>query len=83
MTESYFNALEQKIDQILERYNKLEEENQQLRDRERLLKEENQQLRDRERPLKEERAQLSQINEQTQAKIEAMITRLKSLEQNK
>lgn len=69
MTESYFNALEQKIDQILERYNKLEEENQQLRDRE--------------RPLKEERAQLSQINEQTQAKIEAMITRLKSLEQNK
>ncbi|MFY0678714.1 MAG: TIGR02449 family protein [Neptuniibacter sp.] len=69
MTESYFNALEQKIDQILERYNKLEEENQQLRERERLLK--------------EERAQLSQINEQTQAKIEAMITRLKSLEQNK
>lgn len=69
MTESYFNALEQKIDQILERYNKLEEENQQLREKERLLK--------------EERAQLSQINEQTQAKIEAMITRLKSLEQNK
>lgn len=69
MTESYFNALEQKIDQILERYNKLEEENQQLREKERLLK--------------EERAQLSQLNEQTQAKIEAMITRLKSLEQNK
>ena len=69
MTESYFNALEQKIDQFLERYNKLEEENQQLREKERLLK--------------EERAQLSQINEQTQAKIEAMITRLKSLEQNK
>ena len=69
MTESYFNALEQKIDQILERYSKLEAENQQLRERERLLK--------------EERAQLSKINEQTQSKIEAMITRLKSLEQNK
>ena len=69
MTESYFNALEQKIDQILERHAKLEAENQQLRDRERLLK--------------EERAQLIQINEQTQNKIEAMISRLKSLEQSK
>jgi len=69
MSEPSFNALEQKIDQILEHYSKLKEENQQLRERERLLK--------------EERAQLSQINEQTQHKIEAMITRLKSLEQNK
>lgn len=69
MAESYFNALEQKIDQILERHSRLEAENQQLRARERLLK--------------EERAQLIQINEQTQNKIEAMITRLKSLEQSK
>ncbi|MGH1460500.1 MAG: TIGR02449 family protein [Neptuniibacter sp.] len=69
MTEQYFNALEDKIDLILERCSKLEEENQQLRERERLLK--------------EERAQLSKINKQTQNKIESMIVRLKSLEQNK
>jgi cell division protein ZapB len=69
MTEHYFNALEQKIDQILDRCAKLEQENMQLRDREQLLK--------------EERAQLAQINEQTQSKIKAMIMRLKALEQNK
>ncbi|MCP4597098.1 TIGR02449 family protein [Neptuniibacter sp.] len=69
MTEHYFTALEQKIDQLLERYAQLEQENKQLRERERLLK--------------EERAQLAQLNEQTQTKVEAMIMRLKSLEQNK
>ncbi len=69
MTEHYFNALEQKIDQILERCAQLEQENSQLREREQLLK--------------EERAQLAQINEQTQSKIKAMIMRLKALEQNK
>lgn len=69
MTEHYFNALEQKIDQILDRCAKLEQENMQLRDREQLLK--------------EERSQLAQINEQTQSKIKAMIMRLKALEQNK
>jgi cell division protein ZapB len=69
MNEHYFNALEQKIDQILERCTHLEQENLQLREREQLLK--------------EERAQLTQINEQTQNKIKAMIMRLKALEQNK
>lgn len=69
MSEQYFNALEEKIDLILERCSKLEQENQQLRERE--------------RSLKEERAQLSQVNEQTQSKIESMIMRLKSLEQSK
>lgn len=69
MTEHYFNALEQKIDQILDRCAQLEQENMQLRDREQLLK--------------EERSQLAQINEQTQSKIKAMIMRLKALEQNK
>lgn len=69
MSEHYFNALEEKIDQILVRCSRLEQENQQLRERE--------------RHLKEERAQLIQTNEQTQTKIEAMIMRLKSLEQNR
>ncbi|KXJ51167.1 TIGR02449 family protein [Neptuniibacter pectenicola] len=69
MAEHYFDALEQKIDQILERYTALEQENAQLRERE--------------QALKEERAQLTQINEQTQSKIKAMIVRLKALEQNR
>lgn len=68
MTEHYFTALEQKIDQILEHCQQLEQENKTLKERERVLK--------------EERAHLTQLNEQTQSKIEAMITRLKSLEQN-
>ncbi|WP_415882770.1 TIGR02449 family protein [Neptuniibacter sp. SY11_33] len=69
MTEHYFNALEQKIDQLLERCEQLNQENIQLRARE--------------QQLKEERAQLVQLNEQTQSKIQAMIMRLKALEQNK
>ncbi|PIE20883.1 MAG: TIGR02449 family protein [Neptuniibacter caesariensis] len=69
MTEHYFNALEQKIDQIIERCTQLEQENARLRERERCLK--------------EERAQLTRLNEQTQDKIKAMITRLKALEHTK
>lgn len=69
MTEHYFNALEQKIDQLLEHCEQLNQENIQLRARE--------------QQLKEERAQLVQLNEQTQSKIQAMIMRLKALEQNK
>lgn len=69
MNEHYFNALEQKIDQLLAHCEQLTEENSQLRARE--------------QQLKEERAQLVQLNEQTQSKIQAMIMRLKALEQNK
>ncbi|MDO6514917.1 MULTISPECIES: TIGR02449 family protein [unclassified Neptuniibacter] len=69
MAEHYFDALEKKVDQILERCTTLERENAQLRERE--------------QTLKEERAQLTQINEQTQSKIKAMIVRLKALEQNR
>ncbi|EAR61117.1 TIGR02449 family protein [Neptuniibacter caesariensis] len=69
MTEHYFNALEQKIDQLLQHCEQLERENDQLRERE--------------QSLKEERAQLVQLNEQTQSKIKTMIMRLKALEQNK
>lgn len=67
MTEHYFNALEKKIDRIIDRYAQLELENTQLRERE--------------HQLKEERAQLMQLHDQTQTKIKAMITRLKALEQ--
>ena len=69
MTEHYFNALEQKIDALLARLEGLEQENSLLREREKLLK--------------EERAQLTQLNDQTQSKVKAMIMRLKALEQHK
>ena len=68
MTEHYFNALEQKIDQLIEHCHQLEQDNKKGLEREQLLK--------------EERAQLIQQNEQTQNQIEAMIMRLKALEKN-
>ena len=68
MTEHYFNALEQKIDQLLQHCAQLEQDNKTMLEREQLLK--------------AERAQLIQQNEQTQSKIEAMIMRLKALEKN-
>ncbi|MBP0050049.1 TIGR02449 family protein [Marinobacterium sp. AK62] len=68
MSEHYFNALEHKIDQLLDIVERLESENDQL-------KRQNQQLR-------EERAQLVQLNDQTRNKVEGMIQRLKALEQN-
>lgn len=68
MTEHYFNALEQKIDQLLQHCAQLEQDNKKMFEREQLLK--------------AERAQLIQQNEQTQSKIEAMIMRLKALEKN-
>lgn len=66
MSEHLFNALEHKVDQLIARLNELEKEN--LR------------LRESEQRLKDERTQLMQLNSQTQSKIEAMISRLKSLE---
>ncbi|WP_027857477.1 TIGR02449 family protein [Marinobacterium jannaschii] len=68
MSEHYFNALEHKIDQLLEHCKQLEQENRHLRNRE--------------SQLTEERARLVQLNEQTKRKVEAMISRLKALEQN-
>ena len=67
MTEHDFTALEQHIDQLLEHCRHLELENQRLRKQEPLLK--------------EERNRLQHANEATRHKVEAMITRLKSLEQ--
>ena len=66
MSEHLFNALEHKVDQLISRLNALEVENQRLREAE--------------YRLKEERTSLLQVNTQTQTKIEAMISRLKSLE---
>ncbi|MBV0933984.1 TIGR02449 family protein [Marinobacterium weihaiense] len=67
MSEHYFTALEYKIDQLLARVEALAQENSQLQ-------------RDNAR-LREERAQLVQLNDQTRGKVEAMIQRLKALEQ--
>ncbi len=68
MSEHYFNALEQKIDQLLARVEQLEQDNRQLRQQD--------------AQLREERAQLVQLNDQTRSKVEGMIQRLKALEQN-
>jgi len=68
MTEHYFDALEQKIDRLIHKIDELERENQRLKDQE--------------NKLREERAQLIQLSNQTQGKVEAMIQRLKSLEQS-
>lgn len=67
MSEHYFNALEQKIDLLLTRLQQLEQENGHLRERE--------------AKLREERAQLLQMHDQTRDRVEAMIARLKALEQ--
>ncbi|MBY4676901.1 TIGR02449 family protein [Marinobacterium arenosum] len=68
MTEHYFDALEQQIERLLARCQQLEQDNQHLRASE--------------AQLREERARLLQINDQTRHKVEAMIQRLKSLEQH-
>lgn len=68
MTEHYFDALEKKIDRLIQRIEELEMENRHLREQD--------------SRLREERAQLIQLSNQTQGKVEAMIQRLKSLEQS-
>lgn len=69
MTDHYFAALEQKLDQLIKRLQQLEEQNRQLRSRN---------VR-----LEEERAHLIQTTDATRAQVEAMITRLKTLEKSK
>lgn len=68
MSDHYFDALERKIDHLLDHCHRLEQENVRLRQQE--------------ATLKEERARLLQLNDQTRGKVEAMIQRLKALEQN-
>lgn len=67
MSEHYFNALEQKIDQLLSRLQQLEQENAQLRQQA--------------AGWREERARLLQLHDQTRDRVESMIARLKALEQ--
>jgi len=68
MSDHYFAALEQRIDQLLQHCQQLELENQHLR------REQSE--------LKEERSHLLKLNNETRSKVEAMIQRLKALEQN-
>ncbi|QEQ98094.1 TIGR02449 family protein [Neptunomonas concharum] len=68
MTDHYFIALEQKIDQLLARCEQLERENQQLRSLE--------------LQARQEKSRLLQVNDQTRSQVEKMIQRLKTLEQN-
>ena len=67
MSEQTFEHLERQIDRLIARYHNLQEEN------EKLLK--------RELEWKAERAQLLQARNSTQSKVEAMISRLKAMEQ--
>ena len=69
MTEHYFAALEQKLDQLIKRLGQLEEQNRALRSKN--------------EKLEEERAQLVQSSDATRAQVEAMLTRLKTLEKTK
>ncbi len=67
MEDSVFQRLQQEIDQLINRCNQLHQENQ------RLLK--------REQEWKSERAELKQVHNTTEHQIEAMIQRLRALEQ--
>lgn len=69
MTEHFFAALEQKLDQLIKRLGQLEEQNRALRSKN--------------AKLEEERAQLVQSSDATRAQVEAMLTRLKTLEKTK
>lgn len=67
MSEHLFNALEQKIDKLLSQLHE--------------LKNENSRLKENDKRLKDERKHLLDVNMMAQQKIEAMISRLRSLEQ--
>jgi len=68
MNQEHLTILEQKIDQLMAYCDHLEQENARLRHQEHILK--------------QERLQLIQVNDQTRQKVEAMIQRLKALEQS-
>ena len=68
MSEQHLTILEQKVDQLLAYCDQLEQDNKQLRQQE--------------HELKQERLQMIQLNDQTRHKVEAMIQRLKALEQS-
>ncbi|WP_207061596.1 TIGR02449 family protein [Motiliproteus sp. SC1-56] len=68
MADQTFNHLEQQIERLVAEYQQLQKENRLLRQRE--------------AAWKSERAQLIQTQEATRGKVEAMINRLKAMEQN-
>ncbi|MBE9396900.1 TIGR02449 family protein [Pontibacterium sp. N1Y112] len=68
MSEQHLTILEQKVDQLLAYCDQLEQDNKRLRQQE--------------HELKQERLQMIQLNDQTRHKVEAMIQRLKALEQS-
>ncbi len=67
MTDNLLAALESKLDQLVSLCNRLQKENQQLREKE--------------AGWLQERARLTEKNELARSRVEAMITHLKSLEQ--
>lgn len=69
MSEHYFNALEQKIDQLLEHCQQLEQDNRRLREQETVLQ--------------KKQSQLLEASEQSRARIEMMVQRLQALEHTK
>ena len=73
MSEQIFEHLEHQVDRLIERCQHLSEENQQLQ-------QENQKLLERETEWRSERARLLQARDNTQSRVEAMISRLKAME---
>lgn len=67
MTDNLLTALEAKLDQLIQLVERQQKENQQLREKE--------------SEWARERARLIEKNELARTRVEAMITRLKSLEQ--
>ncbi|BFM14072.1 hypothetical protein R50073_02550 [Maricurvus nonylphenolicus] len=67
MTDNLLTALEAKLDQLIQLVERQQKENQQLREKE--------------GEWARERARLIEKNELARTRVEAMITRLKSLEQ--
>ncbi len=67
MSDESLRILELSIDRLIERCQTLEAENQRLKDKD--------------AAMKTERSQLLQQHDNTRGKVEAMITRLKAMEQ--
>jgi cell division protein ZapB len=68
MSDPFLQELEAQVEKLIERCEQLDSANQQLRDRE--------------STWRSERSQLTQAQDATQVRVEAMINRLKSLEQS-
>jgi cell division protein ZapB len=68
MSDPFLQELEAQVEKLIERCEQLDSANQQLRDRESIWR--------------SERSQLTQTQDATRARVEAMINRLKSLEQS-